>query len=842
MKPSGNSKIGFAGLARSSSHGHGGSTPVLRPNKPKSPFAASPSNRQTEPRGELSPPFLYDGMRLGAAEQSACETWDGGDRPTWKDLILSARVNRINGSAWSFNAGETTSSAFVYEGVPLGEEERRTYEQWAEPAQPSWEELVISARIEELNTLASIPNACGRCQTDQALRADASKRKREDLINQKKTFLEPFEYDGMRLGSPERAACKNWSKPHPPTSNELIIEGRLRAISNSTWHNELDDSSIFEYEGMPLGQGERLAYEKWLEPAQPGWEDLVVDARIAELAELYPSASTECEHGRFEEGEDVPLKERVRTFPVPIIAEQEVGVSFLYDGVALGAAERAAYDRWSKPDRPNWDDLILDAHQTAVEHDGFLRPAIGEATSSVFLYEGMSLGNAEREAYGRWRQPAQPRWQNLVVNARQAELDPSAWILDEHDPFEDSEAAAFPAQATRANTSQPALDNQPVSHRPGFATGATRGKTHDANPSTGQPGTRRTLCFESSGRDVGEPQSVEDRNCFYGVGKVRRLGAKSYQRDEATTYSASSSTKRLSPDIGRCIASSSPPKKAVVSKVDNIGTYGSRKNERVRLATETGKYESEHIFGFKVVHDILRSTKEGRRLERPMPAYLECKSLHRQHVGTGKGRNRLVGRGWSDDASYRSDQRATLSDPVASEEGVAASNGYQLNQLGYAHQLANGGLQSETPAEVIIPLQIATTSYNYTVSRDPVLLPPTKEQSSQLLHLGPRGQTEALLARETALTGKWPTREREQQVYREFLALHAIKKDLEAKPISSRKKKAALVSALNRTAGLIARPYESWAVNRRVENRADKIDQPRTYDPRDHRRDESFGR
>ncbi|MBO9126483.1 MULTISPECIES: virA/G regulated protein [Rhizobium] len=828
MKPSGSSKIGFAEWAEYSLEVNAGVTPVLHPKEPLNRFASSPSDGQTDHRENSSAPFFYEGMRLGAAEQSAYETWDRADRPSWKDLILSARVNAIDSSAWKSDVGESTSSVFVYEGVPLGGGERRAYEEWVEPGQPSWQELVVNARIEELDTSTSIPNEYSRLQEE--FRSDAPKRKRTSSIDKKDGFPEPFEFDGMRLGSPEREAYENWSKPQPPSWKDLIVDARLQAIGSSTWLNESNDSSVFEYEGVPLGEGERLAYEKWLEPAQPGWEDLVVDARVAELH----SASMSCEHER---GKDVASNESGRMSGAPINGKQVLR-AFVYDGVALGAAERAAHDRWSKPDRPTWEDLIIDARQAAIEGDAVSNPAIGKIPSSVFVYEGMSLGDAERQAYGRWRQLAQPRWQNLVVNARLAELDPSAWILDEHDPFEDGEAVAPPSEASTARNILPILDNQPASRRPGLARDAAQETAHVQNPACAQLETRRTLNFGSSGPDSDQTAIIAGSNRLEGASKVKRLGTKSHRAATATAYDAISSANGLSSDEG-CLTIQSPqPEKAVRSRNDNIGTYGSRKNERARLATETGKYESEHIFGFKVVHNTLRATKEGRRLERPMPAYLECKELHRQHVGTGRRRTGLIGRGWPDDASYRSDQRATLSDPVASAEGATASNGYQLNQLGYAHQLANDGLQSESPNGVTMPIQVATTSYNYTVSRDPVLSPPSKEQAPQLLHLGPRGQTEAVLARETALTGRWPTLEREQQVYREFLALYDVKKNLDAKPLGMRKKKTALVSALDRTAGLIgASPSKAQSSSAKDDNTIPH-DERRVYDPRDRGRAE----
>lgn len=110
----------------------------------------------------------------------------------------------------------------------------------------------------------------------------------------------------MRLSSPEREVYDNWSKPEPPSWRDLIIDARLDAIDRSAWFHESGGASVFEYEGIPLGEGERLAYERWLEPAQPGWEDLVVNARVAELNQ---SDRTSCENESLEAGKELPPDE-----------------------------------------------------------------------------------------------------------------------------------------------------------------------------------------------------------------------------------------------------------------------------------------------------------------------------------------------------------------------------------------------------------------------------------------------------------------------------------------------------------------------------------------------------
>ncbi|MBO9101846.1 MULTISPECIES: virA/G regulated protein [unclassified Rhizobium] len=837
MNPPGNSKIGLTASARSSLDVHAGVTPVLRPTDSGNRCAGSSSDGQTDHGEESSASFFYDGMRLGVAERSAYETWDGADRPTWRDLVLSARLNDIDSSAWNFDGGQTTSSVFVYEGVTLGEGERRAYEEWTEPGQPGWQELVVNARTAELHPSAAVSHERDPPERSTELRSDAPKRKRKGSIDQDESVPSSFYYDGKRLSSPEREVYDNWSKPEPPSWRDLIINARLDAIDRSAWLRESGGASVFEYEGIPLGEGERLAYESWLEPAQPGWEDLVVNTRTAELNQ---SARASCENESLEEGKGFSSHELEGTLGSPIDGAQDARASFVYDGVSLGAPERDVYENWNKPERPSWEDLILDARLAAVQDSSISSLAPGEASNSAFFYDGIALGNAELQAYARWRQPAQPRWQNLVVNARLLELDPSAWIHDEHDPFEEVEEFNPPSRSTTPSEAKRTFGKLDL-NRPALRCEKTSEEVSQTGPLTRvQSEMRSAVQIKPSGLNAYRANTVASGHAFNGGGKVKRLGFKSHSAGNEALQGMNSGTKGLASDEGGQVV---PPDRSSGPRGDNIGTYGSRRNERVRLATETGQFESEHIFGFKVVHEVLRRTKEGRRLERPMPAYLECKELHRQHVGTGRGRSGLVGRGWTDDSSYRSDQRATLSDPVASAEGATASNGYQLNQLGYAHQLAKDGLQNVSFDSVTMPIRVATTSYNYTVSRDPVLSPTSKEQEPPVLHLGPRGQTEAVLARETALTGQWPTRDREREVYREFLALYDFKTKLETNSLSVRQKRKALVSALDRTASLIgAAPVKALSQNAERQNTAELPDERREYDPRERGRRSLFQR
>ncbi|MGV2167789.1 virA/G regulated protein [Agrobacterium tumefaciens] len=834
----GKSKVHIRGSADALPDVPGGSTTA--------PFLTEPSRDQVDASFEVqtdysqstSVSFTYDGVGLGPAERAAYENWCEPGRPTWKDLIIKARVDPIDDVTWLRDLEEDTPSTFRYEGMPLGIGERQAYENWQEDAQPTWEDLVVSARLTELGRPHGITGEYTSLAGSKNTSSISLKRKRSNLIDDENSSGS-FSYDGMKLGEAERSAYGDWAEAEPPTWKDLVLRARVSSINDSAWlFDSQTSSSSFEYNGVPLGEPERQSLRQWQGDAQPTWEDLVVNARMAELCH---AGWIEGQKGCFEErGEALPASERGSQRPIG--QRTDSSDSFVYDGTRLGAPERTAYERWSKRERPTWEDLILDAHQARTESDAVTTQAIGQSSSPVFLYEGKSLGDRERKAYEKWRQPAQPRWQNLVVNARLAEIDPSAWIADERDPLDDSDALGRPSYTSLTDRSDVPLDDQSIYRRSDLVREQVPESSQRQFAACSESETRPVQWFTASGSDANNTENITASDPVDRTGGVKRLGSKSDRTVTASIHDVNSSTRRLLLNEFGSEAPRPSPEKTVRLRSDNIGTYGSRKNERARLATETGAYESEHIFGFKAVHDTARATKEGRRLERPMPAYLEDKGLHRQHIGTGRGRTKLVGRGWPDDTSYRSDQRATLSDPVARSEGATASNGYQLNQLGYAHQLASDGLQSESPDGVALPIQVATTSYNYTVSRDPVLVPPDKNEAPQLLHLGPRGQTEAVLARETALTGKWPTLEREQQVYREFLALYDVKKDLEAKSVGVRRKKKEVISALDRTARLISTSPSKARSKAETEKAIDELDDRRVYDPRDRAQDKAFKR
>ncbi len=145
-----------------------------------------------------------------------------------------------------------------------------------------------------------------------------------------------------------------------------------------------------------------------------------------------------------------------------------------------------------------------------------------------------------------------------------------------------------------------------------------------------------------------------------------------------------------------------------------IGMHGAKGSEQTRLEKKYGKdvsgttHESEHPIGFEPINHTSgkKRASDGRikDLENFAPAYQEVKSLHRKHVGTGKGsphtraeyqelvekllkqnKNaklpkapRVFSSGFTT-AEYREAQLRLMDDE---NPGTAV----QLNQLGYAFQ------------------------------------------------------------------------------------------------------------------------------------------------------------
>ncbi len=200
------------------------------------------------------------------------------------------------------------------------------------------------------------------------------------------------------------------------------------------------------------------------------------------------------------------------------------------------------------------------------------------------------------------------------------------------------------------------------------------------------------------------------------------------------------------------------------------GTYGDREHEKTRLGIPTGSgtHQSEHTVPFGALHSNRpqKSTEESA-----MPAYHEATPLHRAHAGTGPSSKdseaRLDKTGWPSSKAYRNDQRTALQDPVARQEGTSLSNATQLNQLGYGQQRAHEARQN--PGQPLSPPnQKASNSYDNTIAHDPGLKHDVPGLGTVTDHLGPRGQAEAVLARETQISGQYPTVERENEVRKHF--------------------------------------------------------------------------
>ena len=208
------------------------------------------------------------------------------------------------------------------------------------------------------------------------------------------------------------------------------------------------------------------------------------------------------------------------------------------------------------------------------------------------------------------------------------------------------------------------------------------------------------------------------------------------------------------------------------ARTDSNGTYGQKGKEQNRLGIQRNSrtHESEHTVAYNTANpNVLRSSREGGRLERQMPAYYEAAPLHRAHAGTGRGDLSPERTGWRTSEGYRSDQRMALQDPVARAENVSMSNATQLGQLGYGHQISYAAQQSPGQARPAAD-PVASDSFSHMVRQDPGL---THSLTGQPVtdRLGPQGQAEAQASYEAARTGEWPSRARQNELLQQFGAL-----------------------------------------------------------------------
>jgi hypothetical protein len=240
--------------------------------------------------------------------------------------------------------------------------------------------------------------------------------------------------------------------------------------------------------------------------------------------------------------------------------------------------------------------------------------------------------------------------------------------------------------------------------------------------------------------------------------------------------SSRAGTKRKADEAG--LPEASGEVKTPRTSTGKEGTYAGREAEKTRLGIQTNSktHQSEHVIGYSSAQDVKRDSAAGRQLEGPMPAYHETLGMHADHAGTGtwgtgtnssksdKTKERAERTGFTSSQQYREHQRAALTDPTARADGANASNALQLNQLGYAHQYR---AQERVSGQPHTPDPKANDSYANMVVHDPAWTH-SLNGGQTTEHLGPHGQAEALLARETATSGNWPTQERIDEALKRF--------------------------------------------------------------------------
>lgn len=183
------------------------------------------------------------------------------------------------------------------------------------------------------------------------------------------------------------------------------------------------------------------------------------------------------------------------------------------------------------------------------------------------------------------------------------------------------------------------------------------------------------------------------------------------------------------------------PKKRRQSYAD--GTHGAKRSEQKRRKVSGSTHQSEHIIGYKVAAPSLPrgGSAFAKVAENKMPAYQEELLSHREHAGTGSGKE-------SD--AYRELQRATLD-----ESGVGAA--FQLNQEFYAHQASFRSSDAKRKAA----LEKADDSFFDMVANTDwasvfEYRPDKNKLKRRRRRFGATEKAEVTLARNVARTGAWP--------------------------------------------------------------------------------------
>ncbi len=383
-----------------------------------------------------------------------------------------------------------------------------------------------------------------------------------------------------------------------------------------------------------------------------------------------------------------------------------------------------------------------------------------------------------RSSNGRFDSSAKKTREFEATALRAAQAAPSAAMPTARISNTADHGAAVPREGLKKDQG-PSIRN--LRNHPYLTIGEAASGRPEADTQGQQTGVAKTTHEKNTDRYESLAPSSDDEYGSWGITEeeAQELEAKAvaqaHRGDAGPADSISNRPKREAVVYALAEMANHPSSGLETAiKSSTLGTYGNRENERNRLGIgPAGNFEAEHILPYNALHKGI-PRKSNRALEKKMPAYLEVKEYHRNHPATGNtGTDRVEG-GWPTGDSCRTDMRAMLFDPVARTQGTSVSNIYQINQLGYAHVFAEMGRQSDDPLGATYQMRVATVSYNHTVKSNPAIQLSGGAQSNETLRLDPKGQALAVLAREAATKGKWPSHERMLEVYDHFLDQHKV--------------------------------------------------------------------